>query len=312
MMNYDGIEIYSKMFGRLICKPLKLPLQCTFVIIVSILCGYPLGAKYACDLYEQKLIDLKTCQRLINIASNASPLFIIGSVGTSMLGSSHIGYILLISNYLSCLVMGIILPGKAVNQKVVHNILTNNRKNIGNIVKTSIDNSITTCLSIGGFVILFSVITSIIKSNILFDIAVKNINLLTSVNIDLISGTLLGLIEMTNGCYLISIASIDLYIKVISISFLLSFSGLSIISQVYSFTYKYNLSMKKYILRKIVQGFIGSVISIVIYKNPIFNFSVQTFSIKHNNNYTIHLIFIIILLLIPYIFRRFNKLFHTS
>jgi sporulation integral membrane protein YlbJ len=311
-MNYDGIEIYSKMLGKFLCKPIRLPIQCTFVIIVSILCGYPLGAKYACDIYEQGLIDLKTCQRLINIASNTSPLFAIGSVGTAMLGSSHIGYILLISNYLSCFIMGIFLPGKSISEKIIHNDPENNNKNIGNIVKHSVDNSITTCLSIGGFVILFSVITNMIKSNILFDIAVRNINILKNINKELISGALLGLIEMTNGCYLISIASIDMYIKVIVISFLLAFSGLSIISQVHSFTYKYNLSMKKYIFRKLIQGCIGSAISIVIYKFPLFNFSVQTFNSQHFNSLNIYIIFGLILLIMPYILNRFRKLFHAS
>lgn len=312
MMNYDGIEIYSKMLGKFLCKPIRLPIQCTFVIIVSILCGYPLGAKYACDIYEQGLIDLKTCQRLINIASNTSPLFAIGSVGTAMLGSSHIGYILLISNYLSCFIMGIFLPGKSISEKIIYNSLKNNNKNIGNIVKHSVDNSITTCLSIGGFVILFSVITNMIKSNILFDIAVRNINIITNINKELISGALLGLIEMTNGCYLISIASIDMYIKVIVISFLLAFSGLSIISQVHSFTYKYNLSMKKYIFRKLIQGCIGSAISIVIYKFPLFNFSVQTFNSQHFNSLNVYIILCLILLMMPYILNRFRKLFHAS
>lgn len=80
--------------------------------MVSFLCGYPLGAKYAADLYENDIISFSTFERLVNIASNPGPLFIIGAVGTSMLKNKYLGYILLISCYLSCIAMGIILPNK--------------------------------------------------------------------------------------------------------------------------------------------------------------------------------------------------------
>ena len=39
-------------------------------------------------------------------------LFIVGAVGTAMLGNVHIGYLLLLSNFLSCMVMGLILPSR--------------------------------------------------------------------------------------------------------------------------------------------------------------------------------------------------------
>ena len=117
MMSYDGVYIYSKIFGNILCRPLRLPLQCTFALMISILCGYPLGAKYACQLYEKGDIDNKTCQRLINIATNTSPLFAIGAVGTSMLKSSYIGYLLLLVNYISCFIMGLLLPCKNINYK---------------------------------------------------------------------------------------------------------------------------------------------------------------------------------------------------
>lgn len=54
MISFDGINIYSKILGNIICRPLRLPKNCSVVLIVSILCGYPLGAKYAYDLYKKK------------------------------------------------------------------------------------------------------------------------------------------------------------------------------------------------------------------------------------------------------------------
>ncbi|MCM8710586.1 sporulation integral membrane protein YlbJ [Clostridium sp. SYSU_GA19001] len=314
MMDYNGVHIYSKFFGKILCKPLRLPLSCTFVLIVSMLCGYPLGAKYACELYEQEVIDYKTCERLVNIASNASPLFVIGAVGTSMLKNSNIGYLLLISNYISCFIMALIITQKDIHKKnSLNGLRTVPSKNIGNIIKNSIENSIKTCLSIGGFVILFSVLTNIIKNNLFFNIIIEKITNLLSIDKNILEGFILGLIEITNGCYLISTTSKSMYIKAIIISFFLGFSGLSIISQVYSFTYKHNLSLKKYTIRKVLQGFICSTITLILYRISLPKIAIQTSNIKTNTNlWSSLLITCIIILIIPFLFNKLKKLFYTS
>ncbi len=143
----------------------KIKKECSFPLIISALCGYPLGAKYSCDLYQNKDINFSTLERLINIASNAGPLFIIGSVGTSMLGNPYAGYVLLLSNYISCIIIGIILPNRTT--KMYRDFKENfniPNKNIGESFKNSIEGAIKTCVSVAGFVILFSLLLSIIKT----------------------------------------------------------------------------------------------------------------------------------------------------
>ena len=265
MLAYNGVHFYSNLLGKLICAPLKLPNECSFVLIISAICGYPLGAKYACDLYERNDIDIQTCQRLINIASNPSPLFIIGAVGTSMLKNPKFGYIILFSCYVSCFLMGLLIrtPGKIHQRKIIKPKLEN--INIGKTFKESIDNSIKTSLSVGGFIVIFSVLNYIIKSNIVFNITFTNLAAIFNISTSYLQGVFLGIVEMTNGCYFISSAQIGNIIKISTIGFMLSFSGLSVISQVYSFTYKYNLSFKTYIYRKFIQGIITVLLIITLF-----------------------------------------------
>lgn len=312
MLYYNGVDVYSRILGGTLCKLMRLPRECSFPLIISFLCGYPLGAKYSCDLYEKKLISYDTCQRLVNIASNASPIFIIGSVGTAMLGNTYLGYLLLLSNYLSCFVMGIIIPGKNEKGSSCNESKSfeNSLPNIGDAIKDSLDNAIKSCLSIGSFVVLFSVIISIIKSNIIFDIAFKKLSSFTGISLKLVQGFTLGLVEMTNGCNIISSSNLEIYYKLIIISFMLSFSGLSIISQVYSFIYKYKFPMKKYISRKVVQGVICSILTILLYKLPIFNMPLKTF--KGANSFSSGSIFILVIMIIllPTSIHHFKKLFH--
>ncbi|AKN29429.1 membrane protein [Clostridium carboxidivorans P7] len=314
IMAYDGIYIYSKILGNALCRPLRLPKSCSFVLMISLLCGYPLGAKYACDLYEKNIINLKTCERLLNIASNASPLFVLGSVGISMLKDSKIGYILLLSNALSCIAMGFFLPADIYGQKNgFKGTHTYSNSNIGNVLKSSIENSIKTCLSIGGFVTLFSVVNNIVKNNYLFNSFSHKLSLLLNTPQDILQGFLLGIIEMTNGCNLVSASNSSILLKIALVSFLFTFSGLSIISQVYSFTYKFNISMKKYAFRKILQGISCSIISIILYKLMYFNQSKQSFNINYISTYSLEYTFIItiiFLIILPWITFKIKKLFH--
>lgn len=315
IISYDGIDIYSKLLGKIICKPLKLPVECSFALLVSLLCGYPLGARYSCDLYEKKIIDLYTCERLLNIASNSSPLFVIGAVGASMMLSTKIGYLLLISNILSCILMGFIIPTNNSSFKIKNNnfskpVITNT--NIGIIFKNSIEDAIKNSLNIGGFIVVFSVITGMIKDNVIFHIVLNKISLIVGSSGNFIEGLLLGLLEMTNGCYLISSSNSNLYVKLPVLSFLIAFSGLSIISQVYSYTYKYDISMKKYIIRKLIQAIISSILTIILYFIFLQTSSIFTFNNMSIYNSSNFYFLILIILFIPLFIINVIKLFHTS
>lgn len=275
----DGIKMYSKVLGPLICKPLNLSYQCSFALIASFLCGYPLGAKYSTNLYKENLISKDEFARLLNIASNIGPLFLIGTVGTSMLGNTKLGYLLLIPSYLSCFIVGILLRGKKKRPLVSSNNLTKSNiktKNIGEIIKNAISDAALNALVLCGYVTIFSVIISMIREIAFSDKLIFNLCEILNIPFDIVSGILLGSIEATNGCNIISSSSLDTSMKLCLISFLASFGGLSIIAQTTSFFYKENISMPKYFFIKLLQGIISFVI--MFFTLSIFNQSITTFS----------------------------------
>jgi sporulation integral membrane protein YlbJ len=279
IISFGGIEIYSKLLGNLLCKPLGLPKQCSLVLLVSVFCGYPLGARYAAELYAQNLIDNKTFKRLLNIATNGSPLFIIGTVGTAMLGHPTLGYILIVSNILSCIAMGLLLPGryKVKDDTLVNKSYVPKNINLGVAMKIALEDAMKTCISIGSFVIIFSVIINIIKSNGYFHTALMFVSKYTLIPFEILQGLFLGVLEVTNGCNLIANSSISFNYKLIITSFLIAFSGLSITSQVYSLVYKHGVSMKKYISLKVLQGIISCVITFGICNMPFVHLTKETF-----------------------------------
>lgn len=267
IINLDGIKIYSKVLGPLICKPLNLSYPCSFALVASILCGYPLGAKYSTELYKNKMISHKEFIRLLSIASNIGPLFLIGAVGTSMLGNTSLGYLLLIPSYLSCLIIGILTKSKKEEPKLPPNNSFNMTKstNLGEVIRTSIQDASINVLVLCGYVIVFSVIINMVKEVFIptsFILkACENLNIPSTI----LTGTLLGSIEATNGCNIISSSNLNILFKLCLLSFLCSFGGLSIIAQTTAFFYTENVPIFKYFSLKLLQGMISFIIMFFTY-----------------------------------------------
>ena len=317
LIYYDGISLYSKFLGPLLCKPLGLSKNCSFPIVASILCGYPLGAKYCVDLYSMEYIKKDEYERLLNIASNVGPLFLIGSVGGILLGNASLGYILLIGNYLSAILIGLITKKKRNPIKLSslscpkYEII-----NFGSAIKNAIQNGINTTLSIGGFIIIFSVVISLIKSNVYFYIIFKHLETFLSLPVGTLYCLLLGSIEMTNGCSIISTLSISLPLKLGIISFLCSFSGLAVIAQVSSFVSDTKIRYSKYIFFKIIQGVFSFIITYILLK--ILPTSIYTSKLRINSLISVYTYFYPILTLISLTFlliilnKVYKLFFHTT
>ena len=311
IIHYDGISFYSNILGPIICKPLKLSNCSSFPIVASLLCGYPLGCKYCCDLYELGYISKEEYLRLLNIASNASPIFLIGSVGAAMLGNIKYGFILLLGNYLAPLIIGFFTKKNTheFNNSNEYPLKIDGSYNFGIIIKTSIENAINTTLQVGAFVIIFSIIIGIIKNNSLINIIFNNVEKLLSLSPNSLYGIFLGSIEYTNGCKILTSISSSIIFKLSAISFICSFSGLSIIGQISSFTGKFNVSLKKYSFIKFIQGIISFIITFIF--SSIFISTETTSSIYIHSYYNTNklLFFTYALLLLPLIVKLTNILF---
>lgn len=302
---YDGITLYSKILGPLICKPLGLSKSSSFPLAASFICGYPLGAKYSSDIYKLGYIHKDEYERLLNIASNAGPIFILGSVAVAMLNNINYGYILLIANYLSCFIIGFITKKQSKSKtKEVETNIPLKEANFGSYLKTSIEGAINTTLNVSAFVIIFSVVISIIKSTTSISAAFNFIEKLIKLPNGILYNLFLGSIEFTNGCKLISSINLGISLKLSIISFILCFSSLSVIAQVSSIVSNDNPNFKKYISIKFLQGILGFIITFI--SSTFILTSIPTFN--YSNSYTnktiLYKIFItlIILLIIPLIF----------
>jgi len=237
-----------------------------FAFIMGIISGYPIGAKIAANFRENNICSKEECERLLSFTNNSGPLFIIGTVGISMFGNSTIGFLLLITHLLASITVGIIFRFWKYNVKthpITNNSYVNSKDNIslsnlGSIIGNSISSSINTILLIGGFVVLFSVIISVLRTSQLLEVISNCIaplfNLL-NIPTEFTNGLISGIIELTNGLNIIcNIPVKKLSINIIIASFLLGLGGISILLQVWSTIAKTDLSIKPYILGKLLHG----------------------------------------------------------
>ena len=257
-------------FFKRICGSFMKPLfningQGAFGFIMGLISGYPVGAKIACEFRKNNICSKAECERLLSFTNNSGPLFIVGSVGISMFGNTTIGLLLLVTHILASLTVGYIFRFWKLEKTRSSNTDTNfssknivDFSNLGEVISESITSSIQTIMMIGGFVVIFSSIISILKSSGIID-----------------NVYILGLLEITNG--ISSIANLhikNISFQIIFTAFLLGFGGISILLQVWSIISKSDLSIKPYIYGKLLHGTIAAIYTfIAIYSFPFLNFN---------------------------------------
>ena len=261
-----------------------------FAFIMGIISGYPMGAKIATNFRQNNICSKEECERLLSFTNNSGPLFIIGTVGILMYGNTAIGLLLFITHILACLTVGFLFRFWKINSR---NHTQNSSSsfynakpkkevsfsNLGEVLAESITTSISTILLIGGFVVIFSSIISILKSSgILANVSIILSPIFTFFNIDtsFVSPLLSGFLEITNGINLISnISCKKISINIIFTSFLIGIGGISFLLQVLSITSKTDLSIKPYIYGKLLHGIFAALYTyIFINFIPFFNFDI--------------------------------------
>ncbi len=258
-----------------------------FAFIMGIISGYPIGAKIATNFRKEHICTKEECERLLSFTNNSGPLFIIGSVGILLYRNTMIGILLFMTHLLASLSVGMIFrfwkKTKDCDLRLSTSRAYANTKtpasfsNLGEILSESIVSSIKSILVIGGFVVIFSSIISILKSSgithIIETIATPFFNF-THISPSFIEPLFTGFFEITNGISSISnIACKKLSINILITAFLLGFGGISVLLQVLSITSKSDLSIKPYIYGKLLHGIIAVFYTFILMNLfPFFNF----------------------------------------
>ena len=103
-----GAEGLTRTLGRPVTKVYRVAPVCSYALVMSLLSGYPVGARVLADLYEKGYIDERDAIRSVSFASTSGSMFVLGSVGSAILGNVRAGWIILIAHYAASLINGFI------------------------------------------------------------------------------------------------------------------------------------------------------------------------------------------------------------
>ena len=276
LLNHTDIpKILGNIFNKIMRPLFNVPGIGAYALIMGIISGYPIGAKIVTNFRNQNLCTKEEAERLITFTNNSGPLFILGTVGITLFYDSSIGFLLLFTHILAGITVGIIFRFWKLKTKEKRNTYTINNNitfnSLGEILSKSIISAINSVVLIGGFIILFGILLSMLQKTYIFNIfkipLLPIFNLL-NIKTEFIVPIFTGILELTNGIAIVSsIQNPNLAINIIISAFLLGFGGISIMLQVLSITSKSDISIKPYILGKLLQGILAAFYTFLIINN---------------------------------------------
>lgn len=242
VVNLDIVTAAENYFSAISGVLFRLPGKCAGVIFLSMIGGYPVGAKIIRELYKKNEITSAQAKQLMSFCVNPAPSFVISSVGFYMLGSKRIGFIMYFSIILSSLIIGFFSRFFADAEENIY-IEKSSWKyspDFSDAIIKSISSASKTMLNICSWVILFSCINKLIEISLLGNTA---------------KFTLFTLLEVTNGCL---VASTNLPVPIIA--GIISFSGICTHFQLMSAVNEIGLEYRYFLASRILSGALSAVI----------------------------------------------------
>ena len=241
--NYHFPYYLSKLFGGLFEKIYHLPRSCSYIIFMSLTSGFPSNAKLIKDSLDNKNITIFDANRLLLMTHFANPLFIIYTIGINFFNDKKIGFIILISHFLTNFIIGLLFRNIYIYEKKDINYTLNKPLSFINLLKTSFLKTAKLLINIFSIIIFFAIITTTLSKYL---------------NLNPISNTIVtGLLEITNGLKLLSNLNISKIKAAMLATFFISFGGFSIHMQQISILSNYKVNYLIYLIARLIHGCIS-------------------------------------------------------
>lgn len=272
-VNLNSVKKASKLLSPFTHKLWRLPGISLLVFTLSLLAGYPMGARIINELLTSGELSKSQCEKTICFCNNCGVIFIIATIGITLFNNISIGYFLLIIHILSAFIISLIwrpinIPSSDINSPLVHTSCTSyDKKNFITIFNESVTLSVDTITYVGGYIIFFSVVSSLITKTPLFTSLISTYSDSSKL---LLSGSISGALELSSGVNTLS--NIHILYSLPLISFVLAFGGICVYCQTLYILGGNNLFILPYLLSKFTQGIISFILTILLapYLLPIY------------------------------------------
>lgn len=242
--------------------------------------GYPSGAKWTADLRKKGQVSRVEAERLVAFTNASSPLFIFGAIAVGFFHDASLGILIAIAHYGGNFLVGIGMRFYKRNEdqrsldrksstwkeaflKMHHSRLEDGRT-LGKLMGDAVTRSVDTLLMVGGFIMLFSVLTELLKQTgaiHLFTHILAYTGLPESFHVPFTA----GILELTTGIGGITETHESLLAQLVVVSFILGFHGFSIQAQIASILAETDIRFKPYALARVAHGIIAALLINVLY-----------------------------------------------
>lgn len=277
MIDLGIIDFVSVLLNPLMYPLFRCPGKSSFIWIMSAASGYPSGARLVGSLIRENKLNVDEGQRILVFCSTSGPLFMVGAVAIGMMGSVEGGKVILISHYTAAIVLGLIFrfynsknvpKGTQVSLRkaldACRKASSKQKKPFGELMGKAVNNSVGVLLVVGGYIMLFSVVIKLLlNTGLIYYISMLLSAILKGINIDsvLLSGVLGGMFEITTGSKIISQSAVSMQQKIVAVSFIIGWSGMSINAQAASLLAGSGIRTGLYMVTKLLHGLLAALIS---------------------------------------------------
>lgn len=211
--------------------------------------GFPSGAYAVGEAYSGGLCTRKNAERAVALSNNCSVAFVLSSVGVGVLGSVKNGIILLVSEVICTILLSRILRlffGKTDGG--ISDVMPSlgNGKAIEKICQ-SVTDSASGTVSICGFVTVFYVFSGVLSAFF------KEASTVAIIR---------GIFEACSGAS--EAVTVEFPLNFVICSFIVGFSGLSVIFQVTDVCEKYGISAKEFVVGRAINAILMPIVTVVL------------------------------------------------
>lgn len=248
-----------------------------FILAASLASGFPMGAMLTAKYRQSCVLSKEEGERLVAFAHSAGPLFLLGSVAVGMLAWPQVGSTLALAQYLSCLSLGLIMrfykgrlvppplprKGRLIFIEAAAALVSARKADgrpIARLLNDAVVKSTSTLLALGGYIVIFSVLGELMTRALT---PLAQLLSLEKVNLSLICS---GIMEVTTGCNRIAQSALGIEGKVVAISALIGWSGVSVQGQAISFLSKTDISLKTFYIARGLQACLAALFAALLLK----------------------------------------------
>ena len=234
---------------------------CASAFALGFVGGYPVGAKTAISLYEKGMCTRTEAERLLAFCNNSGPAFILGVVGAGIFASSTVGVALYLAHALASVCIGLLFrfykagtdSGKTGRRRPAPQIQA---KRFSTAFTDSVKNAFLSTLNICAFVVFFTVVIQLLmRSGFLPGLAQALGTVLAPFGLtpEWAQRLLTGALEISSGVSTLSEGG-PLPGRLTMAAFMLGWAGISVHCQVLSFIGGSGLSVRTYLVGKLLHG----------------------------------------------------------